>query len=181
MFLKEDSTQSTKDEVESLLPHLPKPRSLHDVTSEVRTNLQSLPDAMLGEVGLDRAFRVPGSRSAIKDEMPSERELLQSEPSHDCNEHTLALRGKQLTSLGIPIAHQQQVLLAQIGVATELGRNVSMHSVRAPDATVNLIRDCCRVYNGLNGHGFRDISECRETGKQGANPLLNADFGPATH
>lgn len=185
MFLSEEASGSAsktaKDELEALLPHLPQPRSLQDVLAEIRSNLQAFPAAMLGEVGLDRAFRVPASKSAVKDQT-SETELLSSEPqqvngggggggeaagvSNDaseaapdgCNCHTLALRGKTLSSLTIPIEHQHRVLMGQIGLAVEMGRNVSLHSVRAPEATVNLLKECCRVYNGLNKRGFRDIN-----------------------
>lgn len=150
------------------MPHLPQPRSLQDILSEVRSYLELIPDAMLGEVGLDRAFRVPASKSAIKEHQTSERELLPSDPqpaNHDeetgCNSHTLALRGKSLTSLTIPISHQHHVLMEQIGVAVQLSRNVSLHSVRAPEATVNLFKEACRIYSGINGTSFRDISESK--------------------
>lgn len=154
LFSPEGTPPNVLEEVQAVLPHLPEPRSLQDILSELRQNLTELPEAMLGEVGLDRAFRVPASKAAVKDQ-PSEQNLLQSEPS--TNEHTLALRGKRLTSLTIPIQHQVAILEAQIGLAVELGRNVSMHSVKAGEATMSFFKECCRLHNGANGKGFRDI------------------------
>ena len=52
-----DKTLET--EFRTLLPSLPEPRPISEVLTEVRENLTALPNAMLGEVGLDRAFRVP--------------------------------------------------------------------------------------------------------------------------
>ncbi|PWN19269.1 Metallo-dependent hydrolase, partial [Microstroma glucosiphilum] len=140
LLLTNDSSQQARDELGALLPHLPTPRSLKDILEEIRNNLRAFPNALLGEVGLDRAFRIPTSKEA----------------------HTLALRGKRLTSLGVPIGHQCKVLLAQIGVAVEEGRSISCHSVRAGEATVELIRECCRVYNGAN----LDLHSCTMSAEQ---------------
>ncbi|CAO1639063.1 unnamed protein product [Sympodiomycopsis kandeliae] len=165
-----DCGETSLKELEMILPHLPPPRSLQDVLAEVRDNLERFPDALLGEVGLDRAFRVPMSKSAIKYQ-PSEQHLLQSEPQDNSrtseqsgtpgqggNSHTLALRGKSLSSLTIPIDHQYSILLAQISLAISLGRNISMHSVKSSDSTLHLLEDCCRRFNGLHCKSFRSIS-----------------------
>ena len=67
---------------------------------------------MLGEVGLDRVFRVPLDYFAS--------------PRH-------------LTTFTIPLAHQMAILEAQIEVAVELGRNISVHSVKSQQATLELL------------------------------------------
>ena len=97
---------------EKLLPHLPEPCHLDYVVQELRDNLRSFPDAMLGEVGLDRSFRVP------IDYLSSPREL---------------------TPFTIPLEHQLIVLEAQLDLAVELGRNVSLHSVKCQQATAALL------------------------------------------
>lgn len=154
LLIDSRSTLQAKEELEALLPHLPPPRSLKAILSELRTHLEEFPSALLGEVGLDRAFRIPAAKHVVQDQ-PSEQGLLDSQPP--TNEHTLALRGKRLTTLSVPIEHQLKVVLAQIGVAVDLGRSVSFHSVRAPEATIQLLKESCRVYNGANGRAFRDI------------------------
>lgn len=70
---------------------------------------------MLGEVGLDRIFRVP-----IQYHVPPDQK-------------------RELTPFTIPLEHQLTVLKAQLMIAVELGRNVSMHSVKAQQATVSLL------------------------------------------
>ena len=97
---------------EKLFPHLPEPRQLDDVVQELRDNLRSFPEAMLGEVGLDRSFRIP------IDYFSSPREL---------------------TPFTIPLEHQLSILEAQLDLATDLGRNVSLHSVKCQQATTALL------------------------------------------
>lgn len=153
--------ESVRLELEAILPHLPEPRCLKDIVAELRDRFTRFPSALLGEVGLDRAFRIPTSRDSIKDQI-SEQGILASDPAAESkpNEHTLALRGKRLTSLGVPIQHQTRVLLAQVGVAVDFGRSISMHSVRAGEATADFLKECCRVYNGTDPSrgAFRDVN-----------------------
>lgn len=144
------------------MPHLPEPRSLPEILDEIRGHLEEFPDALLGEVGLDQAFRIPASSISVKDQ-PSEQSLLISEPStqnSERNVHTLAPRGQKLTSLTVPIEHQKKILMGQIGLAVELGRSVSLHSVRAGKATSEVLKECCRAYNGAaSGTGaFQDVN-----------------------
>ncbi|PPQ63830.1 hypothetical protein CVT24_009779 [Panaeolus cyanescens] len=110
--------QSSKDasleaEFEKLLPHLPEPRPLKDVIAEVRANLTDIPRAFIGEVGLDRSFRVPYDYHATP---------------------------RELTSFSIPLQHQLVILEAQLDLAVELERNVSIHSVKSQQATVDLLQ-----------------------------------------
>jgi Tat protein secretion system quality control protein TatD with DNase activity len=95
-----------------LLPTLLDPIPLNEIISELRSNLSQFPHAMLGEVGLDRAFRVPYDYDASP---------------------------RELTHFHIPIEHQTRILEAQLALAVELKRNVSVHSVKAQQATVDLL------------------------------------------
>lgn len=67
---------------------------------------------MLGEVGLDRAARVPIEYAATP---------------------------RELTHFIVPLEHQLAVLEPQIDLAVELCRNVSIHSVKSHQATVDLL------------------------------------------
>ncbi|CAO1614336.1 unnamed protein product [Parajaminaea phylloscopi] len=153
-----------QDELEALLPSLPEPRPLARVVEEVRSHLQQFPQALLGEIGLDRAFRIPCPKVPAQEKAPVHPSPTSGDDAgteaNTSNGHTLALRGKKLTNLAVPIEHQSKVMLAQVGVAVELGRNVSFHSVRAGDATIGFLRECCRVYNGTSQSqgAFRDIN-----------------------
>ncbi|KAI5997974.1 hypothetical protein EDD15DRAFT_277857 [Pisolithus albus] len=95
-----------------MLSHSPDPVSLQDVLLELRQNLEGFPRAMLGEVGVDRAARVPIDHSA---------------------------GAVELTPFTVPLEHQLVILEAQMKLAVELGRNISLHSVKAHQATLDLL------------------------------------------
>jgi Tat protein secretion system quality control protein TatD with DNase activity len=88
--------------------------SLKFVLGEMRGNLLKFPDAMVGEVGLDRSFR----------------HAYQPYPSPP---------PRKLSPFTTPIEHQIAILEAQLGLAVELRRHVSLHSVNANQATVGLL------------------------------------------
>lgn len=111
LFLSPDSSKHEPAFIQ-LLPSLPDPIPLSQLISTLRSNLVSFPTALLGEVGLDRASRIPLA-------YPSSQLIL--------------------TPFMIPLPHQLAVLEAQLDLAVELGRNVSLHSVKAPMATKELI------------------------------------------
>ncbi|KAI0785335.1 TatD related DNase-domain-containing protein [Irpex lacteus] len=115
--------QETLDAFKRLLPFLPDPLPLSDVLSSVRSNLSQFPNAMLGEVGLDRICRIPYSHPVptpyAAHDPPGKREL---------------------SPFSIPLDHQLAVLEAQLDLAVELGRNVSLHSVKAQEAIVKLLK-----------------------------------------
>lgn len=95
-----------------ILPHLPEPRAIDEVLNELRQNLNYFPDAMVGEVGLDRSFHVPYDFDATP---------------------------RKLTPFSVPFDHQLALLEAQLDIAIEFGRNASLHSVKSQQATVNLL------------------------------------------
>lgn len=78
---------------------------------------------MLGEVGLDRACRVPFVHPADPPYSAHAESQRESEGP------------RELSPFTIPLEHQLRVLEAQLSVAVELGRNVSLHSVKCQQAT----------------------------------------------
>jgi len=98
---------------EELLPHLPEPIMLSNILATLRSNLTDVPDAMLGEVGLDRSFRIPFKPYSGLD--------------------------RKLSDFTVPLNHQLHILEAQLELAVELRRNVSLHSVKAQQATLQLM------------------------------------------
>jgi Tat protein secretion system quality control protein TatD with DNase activity len=121
LFLPESSPPPS-DKLEAafarLLPVLPPPIPLADVLEDVRAHLTEFPTAMLGEVGIDRVARVPFVGPGASDD------------ADGANGNS---RG--LSPFVTPLAHQFAVLEAQLALAVELRRNVSMHSVKAPSQT----------------------------------------------
>lgn len=128
-----------------LLNSLPEPTPLSDVLMKLRRNFEDLHQAMLGEVGLDRSFRVPFDYFASP---------------------------RQLTPFVIPLDHQLAILEAQLDLAVELGRNVSFHSVRSQLCTAELLQKMQQKYHdgwsrinvdihscGLSPETWRDIEK----------------------
>ncbi|TFK77437.1 Metallo-dependent hydrolase [Pluteus cervinus] len=112
LFLPVTPTPGHLAVFERLLPLLPEPISLDDVLSDIRNHFIEFPNAMLGEVGLDRSFHVAFDYYAEQ---------------------------REFTPFIIPLVHQLAILEAQIGLAIEFRRNVSLHSVKAHAATLDLL------------------------------------------
>jgi len=101
-----------------LLPHLPPPIPLADVLADVRAHLAEFPSAMLGEVGMDRVARVP----FVSPGAPNDADGGNG-------------NGRGLSPFLTPLEHQVAVVEAQLAIAVELRRNVSMHCVKVPAQT----------------------------------------------
>jgi Tat protein secretion system quality control protein TatD with DNase activity len=104
--------QDLESAITQLIPTFPTPTPLSQLLITLRSNLLSHPSALLGEVGLDRASRIPQSYPATP---------------------------LVLTPFTIPLPHQLAILEAQLDLAVELRRAVSMHSVKAQMATKDLM------------------------------------------
>ena len=109
---------SSNDDDE-FLQSLPRPRSLRSLIDQTRTNLLRYPLALVGEIGLDRAFRIPGLEMTTNgyekdpDLTPGGRE------------------GRRLSPYRVNMDHQRKVLTAQLNLAGEMRRAVSVHGVAA--------------------------------------------------
>ncbi|KAH9951012.1 hypothetical protein B0H21DRAFT_874797 [Amylocystis lapponica] len=125
--------------LERLLPDLPEPIPLTAVLVQLRADFAAFPRAMLGEVGLDRAARIPFGRPA--------------DPPYAAD-----TAPRELSPFTIPLAHQL--------------RNVSVHSVKSQQATVELLSRMKARYErrwerisvdlhscGLSAETWRDIEK----------------------
>lgn len=123
MFLPREQSEDTETsrDLDVLLPSLPTPTPLRVLIAELRERMQATPQAMLGEVGLDKSFRLHYPEGSV------ERETR-----------------KKSSSLATPPAHQLAVVRAQIKMALELRRNISFHSVRVQGDTRQLLDELKR-------------------------------------
>ena len=132
----------------SLQPYfdrLPDPTSAEDFLREMERRLLADPKAQVGEVGLDRTFKLPFS---IANYIPT--------PAHPpiappCNCHSSlssaddALRTASNNydrpkTLKTSLHHQQMILEAQINLAIKHRRAVSCHSVQSSEAIIDSFR-----------------------------------------
>ena len=98
---------------------LPAPTALSEFINSTRKRLQEHPLALVGEVGVDKAFRLPRLYAedpyAVRDDAltPGTRD------------------GKLLSRYHVKPSHQVTVLAAQLALAGELERAISLHGVQA--------------------------------------------------
>jgi Tat protein secretion system quality control protein TatD with DNase activity len=101
----------------AFIDSLPEPMALSGLLAQVRDYLTKYPEALVGEVGLDRSFRIPDNRS----------------PPTKFDEGVTpgGRRGRPLSPYHVDMNHQRKILRAQLHLAGELRRAVSLHGVAA--------------------------------------------------
>lgn len=91
---------------------------------------------MVGEVGIDRAARVPfPAPPSSSDSTSSTQSCCTPEDSSVNGEEDVIAHRRELSPFVTPLEHQFAILEAQVDIAVELGRNLSIHSVKAPQPT----------------------------------------------
>lgn len=124
---------SPMPEDEAFLKTLPKPTSLTQFLAETEKRLIQYPFALVGEIGLDKSFRLP--EQWRPDEVES-RDPSRTPGSRD---------GRKLSHYKVQLAHQEVVLEAQLRLAAKMKRPVSVHSVQAHGAVYSVLQ---RLWSG---------------------------------
>lgn len=102
---------------EDFLNALPEPRSLSHFLAQTEAYLESHPLALVGEIGLDRAFRIPKAWSE------------EEHRRRDKNETPGSRQGRGLSPYRVSMTQQKKILKAQLQLAGKLGRAVSIQYV----------------------------------------------------
>lgn len=126
---KEDHYQAvlTPPPDSTFINGLPEPVPVSQFISETRKRLLEHEKALVGEIGLDKAFRLP------EPELPTNRDESLTPGGRE---------GRMLSKQRVSMQHQQAILTAQLRLAGELGRAVSVHGVQAHGILYNTMADC---------------------------------------
>ncbi|KAL4793617.1 hypothetical protein BDV19DRAFT_215016 [Aspergillus venezuelensis] len=134
---------------------LPPPKPLSQLLSETRSKLEAFPHALVGEVGLDRAFRLPQPWT------PEEIESRNGAMTPGSRE------GRKLSFHQVRPEHQKAVLEAQLRLAGELQRPVSVHSVQGHGGVVEVFKSIWK------GHE-KKVASRRERKRRGSHAEAHA-------
>ena len=152
-----ESVLTPKPDDLAFLHSLPDPRPLGDLVQHSRYHLSRYPLALVGEVGLDKSCRVPYTwRSEQK-------------PDRDNSLTPGGREGRTLTPYRVSMDHQRKVLLAQLRLAGETKRAVSLHGVAAHGVLYETLAETWRGYE-------RHVPSKRERLREKA--ALKAKAGP---
>ncbi len=120
---------------DDFLDSLPDPQSLATYLADTERRLEQLPLALVGEVGLDRAFRLPYGGFIPAGDMDDKTGGSKEEFTPGSRE------GRPLSPHRVSLDHQKLILRAQFELAGKLRRAVSVHSVQTHGAIFDLLQD----------------------------------------
>ena len=117
----------------NFLESLPEPRSLSQFLAETERRLLDHPFALVGEIGLDRAARLPVFTTADLEEGKVYKHL--------DGDYTPGTReDRPLSPYRVTMGHQKVVLTAQLQLAAKHRRPVSVHSVQAHGMVFDILQ-----------------------------------------
>ncbi|MCJ1368592.1 hypothetical protein MMC16_007736 [Acarospora aff. strigata] len=154
---------------------LPNPRLLSTYLAHTKDYLKQYPLALIGEVGLDRSFRIPNDW------------VLEQQNERDASLTPGGREGRRLSPYRVKMDHQCRILKAQLHLAGEMQRAVSLHGVQAHGVLFETVQETWRghevkvVGNRARHREGRSVdahSSQDQHGKLGGTDLASRPFPP---
>ena len=149
-ILQPSRSDPLSDEDRQIFLSLPDPTSFATFLQQTRSHLEQYPYALIGEIGLDRSFRIPEAWNAHLD--------LWSKRNNNLTPG--GREGRRLTPFRCSPQHQKKIFKLQLQLAAEMGRAVSVHGVQAHGLVFETLSELWR------GHEKEVLSK-RERKKRG--------------
>ncbi|OAA39813.1 Cut9-interacting protein scn1 [Beauveria brongniartii RCEF 3172] len=121
---------------DAFIDSLPDPVPISAFIAATAARLEAYPLALVGEAGLDKAFRLPepwAEAEAADDDDAALRDDLATPGGR---------QGRRLSPHRVRMSHQQAVLTAQLALAGRFGRAVSLHGVQAHGVLYDTVARC---------------------------------------
>lgn len=143
----------------SFINALPRPTPLTQYLGETEQRLKDFPLALVGEVGLDSAFRLP-NLPAPKGSADERRD----KSGGSTEEYTGGSReGRPLTPFRVNMEHQKVILRAQLDLAAKMNRAVSLHSVQAHGVVFDLVQTLWKGHEKPSKRERKKLQTTRST------------------